>query len=49
VEIVKRALLENKTVKQVVVEMKYLSAEAAEKILKPEIMTRPGFPGKGNL
>jgi len=49
VEIVKRALLENKTVKQVVVEMKYLSAEEAEKILKPEIMTRPGFPGKGNL
>ena len=48
VEVVKRALKENKTVKQVVVEMKYLSAEEAEKILKPEIMTRPGFPGRGN-
>ncbi len=47
-EVVKRALKEKKTVKQVVVEMKYLSAEEAEKILKPEIMTRPGFPGRGN-
>ena len=43
VEIVKRALLENKTVKQVVVEMKYLSSEQAEKILKPELMTKSGF------
>jgi Fumarase len=49
VEVVKRALKENKTVKQVVVEMKYLSAEEAEKILKPEIMTRPGFSDGRNL
>jgi fumarate hydratase class II len=49
VEVVKRALKENKTVKQVVVEMKYLSEEEAEKILKPEIMTRPGFSGERNL
>jgi len=49
VEVVKRTLKENKTVKQVVVEMKYLSAEEAEKIFKPEIMTRPGFSGEMNL
>jgi fumarate hydratase class II len=49
VEVVKRALKETKTVKQVVVEMKYLSAEEAEEILKPEIMTRPGFSGGKNL
>jgi hypothetical protein len=29
--------------------MKYLSAEEAEKILKPEIMTRPGFSDGRNL
>jgi fumarate hydratase class II len=42
-EVVKKALKERKTVKQVVVEMGYLSKEKAEKILKPEVMTKPGF------
>jgi len=44
-EVVKKALKERKTVKQVVVEMGYLSKEKAEKILKPEVMTKPGFSG----
>lgn len=44
-EVVKKALKERKTVKQVVVEMGYLSKEKAEKILKPGIMTKPGFSG----
>jgi fumarate hydratase class II len=44
-EVVKRALTEKKTVRQVVVEMGYLSAEDAERVLKPEIMTQPGFTG----
>ncbi len=48
VEVVKRALKENKTVKEVVVELKYLSAEQAEKVLKPEVMTRPGLSGGRN-
>ena len=45
-EVVKKALKEKKTVKQVAVEMGYLSTEEAEKILDPEVMTRPGFSGK---
>ncbi|HTR44544.1 MAG TPA: lyase family protein, partial [Thermodesulfovibrionales bacterium] len=44
-EVVKRALKEKKTVRQVVVEMGYLSAEEADRVLKPEIMTQPGFAG----
>jgi fumarate hydratase class II len=44
-EVVKRALKEKKTVKQVVVEMGYLSAGDAERILNPEIMTKAGFSG----
>jgi fumarate hydratase class II len=44
-EVVKKALKERKTVKQVVVEMGYLSKEKAEKILKPEVMTKPRFSG----
>jgi fumarate hydratase class II len=48
VEVVKNALKENKTVKQVAVEMKYLTAEEAEKLFRPEVMTRPGFSGRGN-
>jgi fumarate hydratase class II len=43
-EVVKRSLKERKTVKRVVVEMGYLSEAAAEKILRPEIMTKAGFP-----
>ncbi len=42
-EVVKKALKEQKSVQQVVVEMGYLSAEEAEKILNPGLMTRPGF------
>ncbi len=45
-EVVKKALKEKKTVKQVVVEMGYLSGEEAERILNPEVMTRPGFSEK---
>lgn len=44
-EVVKRALKEKKTVKQVVVEMGYMNGEEADRILNPEIMTRPGFSG----
>jgi fumarate hydratase class II len=42
-EVVKKALKEKKTVKQVAVEMGYLSKEEADRILDPGIMTRPGF------
>lgn len=40
-EVVKKALKEKKTVKQVVIEMGYLKDKEAEKILNPGIMTRP--------
>jgi fumarate hydratase class II len=42
-EVVKKALREEKTVKQVVVEMGYLSAKDADRLLDPAKMTRPGF------
>ncbi len=45
-EVVKKALSEKKTVRQVVVEMGYLSDEEAVKILDPMKMTRPGFSAK---
>ncbi|HWR58125.1 MAG TPA: hypothetical protein VN328_04480, partial [Thermodesulfovibrionales bacterium] len=45
-EVVKKALREKKTVKQVVVDMKYLTKEEADRILNPAIMTKPGFWGK---
>lgn len=47
-EVVKKALKEKKTVKQVVLEMGYLTAEEADRILNPETMTGPGFSGKGD-
>jgi fumarate hydratase class II len=43
-EVVKEALRDKKTVKRVVVEKGYLSEDEAEIFLKPEIMTKPGFP-----
>ena len=46
-EVVKKALKEKKTVKQVVLEMGYLTGEEADRVLDPGRMTRPGFPGKG--
>ncbi len=46
-EVVKKALKEKKTVKQVVREMGYLTEEEADRILNPEVMTRPGFSEKG--
>ena len=49
VEVVTRALKENKTVTQAVVELNYLSAEEAEQIFNPERMTGPGFSGERNL
>ncbi|RPI02968.1 MAG: class II fumarate hydratase [Ignavibacteriae bacterium] len=42
-EVIKKARKENKTVKQVAVEMQYLTAEEAENILNPYLMTRPGL------
>jgi fumarate hydratase class II len=42
-EVVKRALRDEKTVKQVVVEMGYLDEKEADKLLDPAKMTRPGF------
>ena len=47
-EVVKKAVEEKKTVKQVVLEMGYLTAEEADRILNPETMTSPGFSGKGD-
>ncbi len=47
-EVVKKALKEKKTVKQVVLELGYLTAEEADRILNPGIMTRPGCSGKGD-
>ncbi len=47
-EVVKKALREKKTVKQVAVEMGYLSREEADRILNPELMTKPGLSGKGD-
>ena len=46
-EVVKKALREKKTVKQVVVEMRYLSEKEAERVLEPSLMTKPGFSVKG--
>jgi fumarate hydratase class II len=42
-EVVKKALKEKKTVKQVAVDMGYLTPDEAERILDPLTMTRPGF------
>jgi fumarate hydratase, class II len=42
-DVVKMALKEKKPVQQVAVEMGYLSAEEANGILNPGLMTRPGF------
>jgi fumarate hydratase class II len=43
-EVIKKALKEKRTVKEVVVEMGYLSEKEADKILDPKKMIRPGFP-----
>ncbi|HET6515797.1 MAG TPA: class II fumarate hydratase [Thermodesulfovibrionales bacterium] len=42
-EVVKKALKERKTVKKAAVEMGYLSEDDAERLLDPEMMTRPGL------
>lgn len=44
-EVVKKAFRERRTVQEVVVELGYLSAEEAKKVLDPAVMTRPGFAG----
>jgi len=44
-EVVKTALRERKTVKQVVVEKGYLSEADADRVLNPEVMTKAGFSG----
>ncbi len=41
--VVKKALKEGRTVKEVVVEMGLLSPEDAERVLDPRLMTEPGF------
>jgi fumarate hydratase class II len=46
-EVVKKAREEKKTARQVVVELGYLSAEEADRILDLGRMTRPGFTRKG--
>ena len=46
-EVVRKASKEKRTIKQVVVDMGYLSAEEADRILDPREMTRSGFTGKG--
>lgn len=48
-EVVKKALKEKKTVKQVVVEMGYLTDSEANKILDPRKMTKPVSPGKRKI
>ncbi len=45
-EVVKKALAEGKTVKEVVVEMGLLSEEEAEKVLDPRHLTEPGLRKK---
>lgn len=45
-EVVKKALSEKKPVRQVVVEMGYLTEEEARKVIDPLKMTRPGFSAK---
>ncbi len=42
-EVVKKALAEGRTVKEVVVEMGLLSPEEADRVLDPALMTEPGF------
>ena len=42
-EVVKKAMREGRTVKEVVLEMGLLSEEEAERILNPALMTEPGF------
>ena len=44
-EVVKKAVKEKKTVKQVAVEMGYLDKREAERILNPLMMARSGFAG----
>jgi fumarate hydratase class II len=46
-EVVKKATKEKKTVKHVVVEMGYLSAAEADRILDPAVMTKSGFTADG--
>ncbi len=46
-EVVKKATEEKRPIKQVVVEMGYLSAEEADRILDPRGMTGPGVSGTG--
>jgi fumarate hydratase class II len=45
-EAVKRAIKEKKTIKQVVVDMGYLSPSEADRILDPAKMTKPGLSDK---
>jgi fumarate hydratase class II len=45
-EVVKKAAKEKKTIMQIVVEMGYLSAAEADRVLDPAMMTKPGFIAK---
>jgi aspartate ammonia-lyase len=44
--IVKRALSEGKTIKEVVLEMKVLPVDLVDRIFEPHELTEPGMPGK---
>ncbi|OGR82500.1 MAG: aspartate ammonia-lyase [Elusimicrobia bacterium RIFCSPLOWO2_01_FULL_64_13] len=44
-EVVKKALKEKKTISQVVLEEKLLTAEEMTKVLDPKALTEPGIPG----
>lgn len=43
--IAKKCVLENKTVRQVLIEDKIMDKEQIDRLLRPEIMTSPGIPG----
>lgn len=45
-EIAKKALAENRTVRELVLETGYLTSEELDKILNPYQITNPGIPGK---
>ena len=44
-EVVKKALKEKKSVRQIAVDLGYMTETEAGRVLDPLIMTRPGFPG----
>lgn len=47
-EVVKKALMEKKTIPEVVREMGLLSEEKLREVLDPKLLTEPGIPGKSD-